>query len=88
MINKRITKLKNQLFEYKREISLERAILYTESYKKTEGEPVIVRRATATAHILNNVQISIREGELIAGNRTVKPRSGIISPEMDPYLDI
>ena len=85
MVNKRITKLKNQLFEHKREISLERALLYTESYKKTEDEPVIVRRAKATEHILNNVQISIRVGELIAGNRTVKPRSGIVSPEMDPY---
>lgn len=85
MMNERIIKLKSQLFETEREISLERALLYTESYKKTEGEPVIVRRAKATAHILNNVQMSIREGELIAGNRTVKPRSGIISPEMDPY---
>lgn len=84
-MNKRITKLKYQLFEAKREISLERALLYTESYKETESEPVILRRAKAAAHILNNVQISIREGELIAGNRTVKPRSGIISPEMDPY---
>lgn len=84
-MNNRIAKLKSQLFEVKREISLERALLYTESYKATEGEPVIIRRAKATAHILNNVQISIREGELIAGNRTVKPRSGIISPEMDPY---
>ena len=85
MMNKRITELKTQLFEHKREISLERTLLYTESYKETEGEPVIVRRAKATAHILNNVQISIREGELIVGNRTIKSRSGIISPEMDPY---
>jgi formate C-acetyltransferase len=29
--------------------------------------------------------ISIRDDELIAGNRTIKPRAGIMSPEMDPY---
>ncbi|MCY6369871.1 formate C-acetyltransferase [Clostridium ganghwense] len=85
MITDRIRKLKNQLFENKREVSLERALLYTESYKTTDGEPNIIRRARATAYILQNVKISIRTGELIAGNRTIKPRSGIISPEMDPY---
>lgn len=53
--------------------------------KKTEGEHVQSRRAKAVEHFLDNVEISIREDELIAGNRTVKARSGIISPEMDPY---
>lgn len=84
-MNKRINDLKEQLFKEKREISLERALLYTKIHKITDGEPVILRRAKAAAYVLNNVNISIREGELIAGNRTKKPRSGIISPEMDPY---
>ncbi|PKM96328.1 MAG: formate C-acetyltransferase [Firmicutes bacterium HGW-Firmicutes-1] len=81
----RIEALKKQLFESPREVSLERALLYTQSHKQTENEPIIIRRAKATAHILDHVNISIREGELIAGNRTIKPRSGIISPEMSPY---
>ncbi|MDF3829604.1 MULTISPECIES: formate C-acetyltransferase [unclassified Pseudocitrobacter] len=81
----RIQRLKDALFAHPREISLERALLYTESHRQTEGEPVIVRRAKATAHILDNVAISIRDDELIAGNRTIKPRAGIMSPEMDPY---
>jgi formate C-acetyltransferase len=81
----RIEELKKQLFGKKREVSIERALLYTESYKETHGLPSIIRRAKATAHILENINISIRDGELIAGNRTIKPRSGIISPEMDPY---
>lgn len=80
----RIQRLKAALFARPREISLERAILYTESHRLTEGEPVIIRRAKATAHILDNVAISIRADELIAGNRTVAPRAGIMSPEMDP----
>ncbi|KRN27960.1 formate acetyltransferase 2 [Lactobacillus selangorensis] len=77
--------MKHNLFKQKRQISLERAKLYTESYQQTVGEPTILRRAKATAHILDHVQISIRPGELIVGNRTVRPRSGILSPEMDPY---
>lgn len=81
----RIERLKTALFSAPREISLERALLYTASHRQTEGESTIIRRAKATAHILDQVDISIREDELIAGNRTVKPRAGIISPEMDPY---
>ncbi|MPT37214.1 MAG: amidophosphoribosyltransferase [Achromobacter sp.] len=81
----RTQRLKASLFAQPREISLERALLYTASHRQTEGEPVIIRRAKATAWILDKVMISIRDDELIAGNRTVKPRAGIMSPEMDPY---
>jgi pyruvate formate-lyase/glycerol dehydratase family glycyl radical enzyme len=81
----RIERLKTALFASPREISLERALLYTASHRTTEGEPTLLRRAKATAWILDHVEITLREDELIAGNRTVKPRAGIISPEMDPY---
>ncbi|THD55985.1 formate C-acetyltransferase [Enterobacteriaceae bacterium ML5] len=81
----RTERLKAALFASPREISLERAQLYTESHRSTEGELTLVRRAKATAFIMDNVEIALREDELIAGNRTVKPRAGIISPEMDPY---
>lgn len=84
-MNSKIEFLKKSLFQNKRHVSLERALLYTESYKKTEGEPEIIRRAKATANILEKVKISIREKELIVANRTILPRNGIISPEMDPY---
>ena len=84
-MNERIKFLKKDLFKNEREISIERALLYTESYKETEGESQIIRRAKATENILDKVEISIREKEIIAGNRTIKPRSGIVSPEMDPY---
>ncbi|AKG69354.1 formate acetyltransferase [Serratia fonticola] len=81
----RVERLKAALFSAPREISLERALLYTASHRQTEGEPTIIRRAKATAYILDHVAITLREDELIAGNRTVKPRAGIVSPEMDPY---
>ena len=84
-MNDRIEFLKGELFKEKREISIERALLYTESHKTTEGEAEIIRRAKATKNILDKMEIGIRDREILAGNRTIKPRSGIISPEMDPY---
>ena len=41
----RTQRLKDRLFANPREISLERALLYTASHKQTEGEPVMIRRA-------------------------------------------
>jgi len=49
-------------------ICLERGRLITESYKETEGEPEVLRRAKALAHILENMSIYIRDGERIVGN--------------------
>ena len=86
-MNDRSESLKNNLFKEKREISIERALLYTESHKTTEGVPEIIRRALATENILDKVSISIRENEIIAGNRTVKPRSGIIFTRNGFVLD-
>ncbi|SMC17032.1 formate C-acetyltransferase [Clostridium acidisoli DSM 12555] len=85
MLSDRIQYLKDELFKEKREISLERSKIYTESWRKTEGEAVIIRRAKALKNILDKTKITIKPGELIVGDRTVKPRSGVVSPEMSPY---
>lgn len=39
----RTQRLRDRLFANPREISLERALLYTASHKQTEGEPVMIR---------------------------------------------
>lgn len=49
-------------------ICIERAELITESYRQTEGEPWILRRAKALDHLLRNMTIYILEGEQIVGN--------------------
>ena len=58
-----------------------RARLVTESYKETEGEPIITRRAKAFAHILRNIPIIIRDDELIVGSSTIAPRGCQTFPE-------
>ena len=82
-INKspRIQKLVDKLFEKLPEIESDRAVLLTESYKETEGQPIIVRRAKAFSHILKNIPITIREDELIVGSATKFPRSCQVFPE-------
>lgn len=82
-INKspRIQNLVDELFEKLPEIESDRAVLLTESYKETEGQPIIVRRAKAFSHILNNIPITIRKDELIVGSATKSPRSCQVFPE-------
>ncbi len=77
----RITRLKENLFKKMPEIEADRAVLLTESYKSTEGQPIVTRRAEAFAHILRNIPITIREDELIVGSATKSPRSCQVFPE-------
>ena len=79
--SERIGKLIDRLFEGKPQIEADRAVLLTESYKSTEGEPINVRRGKAFAHILKNIPITIRPYELIVGSNTKKPRSCQVFPE-------
>ncbi len=77
----RIDKLIDHLFKEKPQIETDRAVLLTESYKATEGEPIIKRRAKAFAHILKNIPVTIRPYELVVGSSTVRPRSCHVFPE-------
>ena len=71
------------------EVCVERARLMTESYKQTEGEPTVIRRAKAMYYVMENMPIRIDEGELIVGNSTSKHRGGMLIPELQWkwYLD-
>ncbi|MBQ9086388.1 MAG: glycyl radical protein [Clostridia bacterium] len=77
----RIAKLVDALFEKMPQIEADRAVLLTESYKSTEGEPIITRRAKAFRHILENIPITIRDNELIVGSATKAPRGCQVFPE-------
>ena len=79
--SERITKLVEDLYAKMPEIESARAVLITESYRRTEGEPIIIRRAKAFAHILENLPIVIRDQELIVGSTTIAPRGCQTYPE-------
>lgn len=77
----RITRLIENLYAKMPEIESARAKLITESYKMTEDQPIIIRRAKAFEHILENIPIIIREDELIVGSTTLAPRGCQTYPE-------
>jgi len=64
-------------------INVERARLLTESFKETEGQPVILRWGKAMAHILRKVSIDIDENELIVGSAGPPGRYAILFPELE-----
>ncbi len=77
----RIDRLVHDLYENMPEIEADRAELVTESYKETEHLPIIKRRSAAFRHILENIPIVIRPGELIVGSNSVAPRGCQTFPE-------
>ncbi|MBQ3490500.1 MAG: glycyl radical protein [Clostridia bacterium] len=77
----RIGRLVENLYKKMPEIEADRAVLLTESYRETEGAPIILRRAKAFAHILENIPITIRDEELIVGSATQAPRGCQTFPE-------
>ncbi|MEW6441411.1 MAG: pyruvate formate lyase family protein [bacterium] len=64
-------------------INLERARLLTESLRRTEGQPVVLRWGKAVAHILRNVSVRIEEDELIVGTAGPPGRYAIFFPELE-----
>ena len=67
-------------------ICLERGRLITQSYKETEGEPEVIRRAKALARILENMTIWIQDGELIVGCYSSRPDSLPTYPEINERM--
>ena len=43
-------------------IDIERALYFTESFRETEGEPLILRWAKAMRHIAENIAVTIGAG--------------------------
>ena len=59
----RISKLVDDLFRKMPQIEHYRAVLYTESFRQTEGQPIVLRKAKAFYNVCKHIPIVIREGE-------------------------
>lgn len=65
-------------------IDIERGILFTESMKQTEGQPLVLRWARALEHIARNITVYVDDDQLLAGRcGTDQGRYGILYPELD-----
>jgi len=77
----RIEKLLESIIKAKPYICFERAYYVTNSYKQTESEPNVIRRAKAIREVLQNMTIYIQPESLLVGNQASKPRSAPLFPE-------
>jgi formate C-acetyltransferase len=76
----RIERLLEKYWQCKPEVDVERAVIYTESYKETEGENVLLRRAKAFKAYCEKREIKIPDYQLIVGDTAINPRGGVVDP--------
>jgi len=76
----RIERLLDRYWECKPQVDIERAQIYTDSYKETEGEDVLMRRAKAFYAYCEKREINIPDDQLIVGDSSKLPRGGVVDP--------
>src|SRR5512139_2097662 len=65
-------------------VALERAVYFTESFKATEGQPLVLRWAKALKNIAEKMSVAICDDELIVGRPcTWFGRYSLVYPELD-----
>ena len=80
-----LTSFRNQ----RPKIDVERAKYFTQSFMKTEGQPLVLRWAKALKHIAENITVYIDDHQLLVGRAGYQGRYGIIFPELDgDFLDV
>jgi formate C-acetyltransferase len=80
-VTNRIQQLRDGLIETIPAICPERAVLFTDSMKNSEGQPIVKRRAQSLYDVLDRMTIFVREGELIVGNQASSVRAAPVFPE-------
>ena len=69
-------------------LSIWRAKLLTESYRKTEGEAAVLRKAKGFKHICEHIPIPYQEGQLLLGDPTAVVPGTEVEPEfMSNWLE-
>ncbi|MBU5255876.1 pyruvate formate lyase family protein [Tissierella praeacuta] len=86
MITERIELARQNYINSKPAISYERARIWTESHKMTEGESIPIRRAKAFRDTCEQIDTNIFEGELIVGAIGEFRKCGILTPDYQDVL--
>ncbi|MGM9936143.1 MAG: glycyl radical protein [Candidatus Ornithomonoglobus sp.] len=80
---KRTTKILNSFQGTRPKIDVERGKYFTETFKETEGEPLVLRWAKALYNYASNATVYIDDDQLIVGRAGKNGRYGILYPELD-----
>lgn len=81
MKTERIEQLRKQYLTYNPAADMQHALVMTEVFKKTEGEPMVIRRAKALKAYCEQKIINILPGEMLVGSSGRQPRAVCFSPE-------
>lgn len=79
----RTQRIYDSFSEGKSYVDVERAKYFTESFKETEGEPLVLRWAKALYHVAENIHVWIDPDQLIVGRVGRPGKYGLIYPELD-----
>lgn len=79
--SERVHKLKTEMLDEPRYMSVEQAKIITGVYQNNKDKPTIIKRALALREVLAKIEITIKPEEIIVGNRTQGVRAGVVSPE-------
>ena len=60
MINERTKRLREKMEKRKATICAQRAVLYTQSFQQTEGEPYILREGHSSSNVVAQIKSPIR----------------------------
>ncbi|WP_295582464.1 pyruvate formate lyase family protein [uncultured Oscillibacter sp.] len=80
-MSERITYLRLKAADAKSYLCGERGRIVTDSYRSTEGEDPVIRRAVALRDILDKMSVVIDENELIVGNHATRENAAPLFPE-------
>ena len=80
-MTERIKALKEDYLGEKPRVSIERARIWTDSHKETEGENIAIRRAKAFAATCEKLPVIIFENELVVGSIGESKKCGVLTPE-------
>lgn len=81
MLNERLQRMRDKLFDSRPCITAERLVLQTEAYQKFAGDAIPVFRAKVVDYIARHMTTLIMDDELIVGTPTNKYRGANLHPE-------
>ena len=84
VLTDRVVKRKTACIKASPHICAERSRLVTQSWKETEGLPIVLRRAKLFQKIMEGITVSIWDDELIVGSQTRYLRGGASSIDFNP----
>ncbi|MDY6935143.1 MAG: pyruvate formate lyase family protein [Spirochaetota bacterium] len=78
---------KGGMYEPGLKVDLERPLLFTESWKENENDPLMMRRAKALSHVLENITIYITDYAQIVGYLGSLPNTFMWYPDVASFMN-